>query len=101
MRLILRCKREHRVTMKRRCHTRLSLVRRNVSWDEENFIQRETLNYAGCDLESYCFFLAEKFLTKYPQVEGVRGRVAGRPPNVFRNALVRPVQRRDLRAELR
>ena len=30
----------------------------------KNFVQRETLNYAGDDLEAYCLFLAEKFLTK-------------------------------------
>ena len=29
----------------------------------KNFIQRETLNFGGGDLESYCRFLAEKFLT--------------------------------------
>ena len=38
----------------------------------KNFIQRETLNYAGPDLEEYCRFLAAKFLDTYPQVEGVQ-----------------------------
>jgi urate oxidase / 2-oxo-4-hydroxy-4-carboxy-5-ureidoimidazoline decarboxylase len=38
----------------------------------KNFVQRETMNYPGGDLESYCRFLAEKFLTKYPQTEGVQ-----------------------------
>ncbi len=38
----------------------------------KNFIQRETLNFPGGDLESYCLFLAEKFLTKYPQTEGAQ-----------------------------
>lgn len=38
----------------------------------KNFIQRETLNYAGPDLEDYCRFLATKFLGLYPQVEGVQ-----------------------------
>ncbi|MBI4902818.1 MAG: urate oxidase [Acidobacteria bacterium] len=38
----------------------------------KNFIQRETLNFAGSDLEAYCLFLAEKFLTKYPQTEGAQ-----------------------------
>ncbi len=38
----------------------------------KNFVQRETLNFPGSDLESYCAFLAEKFLGKYPQVEGVQ-----------------------------
>ena len=38
----------------------------------KNFVQRETMNFPGADLESYCFFLAEKFLAKYPQVEGAQ-----------------------------
>src|SRR5262245_10837344 len=38
----------------------------------KNFIQRETLNFAGFDLESYGLFLAEKFLATYPQVEGIQ-----------------------------
>lgn len=38
----------------------------------KNFIQRETLNYSGADLEDYCRFLGEKFLDKYSHVEGVQ-----------------------------
>jgi urate oxidase/2-oxo-4-hydroxy-4-carboxy-5-ureidoimidazoline decarboxylase len=38
----------------------------------KNFIQRETMNYAGDDLAEYCHFLAETFIGKYPQVEGVQ-----------------------------
>jgi urate oxidase len=38
----------------------------------KNFIQRETANFAGADLEPYCRFLAEKFLAKYPQTEGIQ-----------------------------
>ena len=38
----------------------------------KNFIQRETMNFTGSDLESYCHFLAEKFLTIYPQAEGAQ-----------------------------
>ena len=38
----------------------------------KNFIQRETLNYAGPDLEGCCRFLAAKFIGIYPQVEGVQ-----------------------------
>ncbi|HEY6971398.1 MAG TPA: urate oxidase [Candidatus Angelobacter sp.] len=38
----------------------------------KNFIQRETMNFTGCDLESYCRFLAEKFLGIYPQTEGIQ-----------------------------
>lgn len=38
----------------------------------KNFIQRETANYPGENLEPYCRFLAEKFLAKYPQTEGIQ-----------------------------
>ncbi len=38
----------------------------------KNFIQRETMNFTACDLESYIQFLAEKFLHTYPQVEGIQ-----------------------------
>jgi urate oxidase len=38
----------------------------------KNFIQRETLHFTGCDLESYCRFLAEKFLATYPRTEGIQ-----------------------------
>src|SRR5438874_5117595 len=38
----------------------------------KNFIQRETMNFVGYDLEGYCAFLAEKFLKQYPQVEGLQ-----------------------------
>lgn len=38
----------------------------------KNFIQRETLNFAGADLEDYCRFLASRFLETYPQVEGAQ-----------------------------
>jgi urate oxidase / 2-oxo-4-hydroxy-4-carboxy-5-ureidoimidazoline decarboxylase len=38
----------------------------------KNFIQRETMNYAGDDLADYCRFLGAKFLDRYPQAEGVQ-----------------------------
>lgn len=38
----------------------------------KNFVQRETMNFGGADLEPYCLFLAEKFLSKYPLTEGVQ-----------------------------
>ncbi len=38
----------------------------------KNFIQRETLNFTGSDLESYCRFIAEKFLSTYPQADGAQ-----------------------------
>ncbi len=38
----------------------------------KNFIQRETMNFVGYDLESYNQFLCARFLETYPQVEGVQ-----------------------------
>ena len=38
----------------------------------KNFIQRETLNFMGYDLESYAQFLATRFLETYPHVEGAQ-----------------------------
>jgi len=38
----------------------------------KNFIQRETMNFGGNDLEEYCRFLGEKFLATYAQVEGLQ-----------------------------
>ena len=38
----------------------------------KNFIQRETMNFPGNDLEEYCRFLGEKFLATYAQVEGLQ-----------------------------
>jgi urate oxidase len=38
----------------------------------KNFIQRETMNFEGYDLESYCRFLAARFLDIYPQAEGAQ-----------------------------
>jgi len=49
----------------------------------KNFIQRETLNYSGCDLEGYSRFLAVKFLDLYPQVEGLQVSAAEIPYSAF------------------
>jgi urate oxidase / 2-oxo-4-hydroxy-4-carboxy-5-ureidoimidazoline decarboxylase len=38
----------------------------------KNYIQRETMNFTGYDLESYCQFLAGKFMDTYPQAAGVQ-----------------------------
>ena len=38
----------------------------------KNFIQRETMNFPGSDLESYCLFIAEKFMNTYAQTEGAQ-----------------------------
>ena len=38
----------------------------------KNFIQRETANFPGHDLEAYCDFLARKFMDTYPRTEGIQ-----------------------------
>jgi urate oxidase/2-oxo-4-hydroxy-4-carboxy-5-ureidoimidazoline decarboxylase len=38
----------------------------------KNFIQRETLNFPGHDLEGLCRFLAAKFSDTYPHIEGIQ-----------------------------
>jgi len=38
----------------------------------KNFIQRETANFSGQNLEPYCHFLAERFLVKYQQTDGIQ-----------------------------
>ena len=38
----------------------------------KNFIQRETINFGGHDLEDYCRFLGDMFLARYRQVEGLQ-----------------------------
>jgi urate oxidase/2-oxo-4-hydroxy-4-carboxy-5-ureidoimidazoline decarboxylase len=38
----------------------------------KNFIQRETMNFIGDHLESYCRFISEKFMNKYPQADGAQ-----------------------------
>jgi urate oxidase/2-oxo-4-hydroxy-4-carboxy-5-ureidoimidazoline decarboxylase len=38
----------------------------------KNFIERETLNFAGGDLEDFCWFLGATFLETYPQTEGIQ-----------------------------
>ena len=38
----------------------------------KNFIQRETMNFDGYDMEEYSEFLGRKFLGRYAQVDGVQ-----------------------------
>jgi urate oxidase/2-oxo-4-hydroxy-4-carboxy-5-ureidoimidazoline decarboxylase len=45
----------------------------------KNFIQRETLNFTGNDLESYVQFIAGKFMNTYPQAEGAQVTAAEIP----------------------
>lgn len=52
----------------------------------KNFIQRETLNFTGYDLESYCQFLAAKFLSIYPQASGVQLSAEGIPYDALTGA---------------
>ena len=54
----------------------------------KNFIQRETLNFPGFDLEAYCHFLATKFLNKYPQAEGAQLSAAEIPYQAVGSAFV-------------
>jgi urate oxidase/2-oxo-4-hydroxy-4-carboxy-5-ureidoimidazoline decarboxylase len=49
----------------------------------KNFIQRETLDFTGSDLESYCHFIAEKFLMTYPQAEGAQVSASQIPYDVL------------------
>jgi urate oxidase len=54
----------------------------------KNFIQRETLNFSGNDLESYCRFLAQKFMDTYPQVEGAQVTATDVPYSALNNSTV-------------
>lgn len=49
----------------------------------KNFIQRESLNFSGGDLEDYCRFLGTKFLDKYSQVEGLQVSATEIPYTAF------------------
>ena len=52
----------------------------------KNFIQRETMNFTGDDLESFCEFLAGKFMAKYPQAEAAEVSASEIPYEAFDNA---------------
>ncbi|MDQ6666105.1 MAG: urate oxidase [Acidobacteriota bacterium] len=45
----------------------------------KNFIQRETMNFPGTDLEAYCHFLGSRFLDTYPRAEGAQVSAAEIP----------------------
>lgn len=68
----------------------------------KNFVQRETMNYTGADYEAYCRFLAEKFLAKYPQVEGIQLTAVEIPyaPTSSANAAFAPAGPERLQARL-
>jgi len=80
----------------------------------KNFIQRETLNFTGNDLEGLCHFLAEKFLAKYPQTEGIQvsaeeipyrqafgGKVAFEPTGTEKATACVEISRDGVTAELK
>jgi len=54
----------------------------------KNFVQRESLNYQGSDLEDCCRFLGAKFLANYPQVEGVQMSAVEIPYDALPNSEV-------------
>lgn len=54
----------------------------------KNFIQRETLNFLGNDLEAYCRFLAQKFMDTYPQAEGAQVTATDVPYTALNNSTV-------------
>jgi urate oxidase/2-oxo-4-hydroxy-4-carboxy-5-ureidoimidazoline decarboxylase len=54
----------------------------------KNFIQRETMNFTGHDLESYCLFIAHKFMSTYPQAEGAQVTATELPYAPLSNASV-------------
>src|SRR5216683_2250316 len=54
----------------------------------KNFIQRETMSFAGDDLESYCRFIAGKFLNTYPQAEGAQVTATEEPYAQLSNSSV-------------
>ena len=49
----------------------------------KNFIQRETMNFEGYDIEEYSQFLGHKFLARYPQVDGLQISAAEVPYAAF------------------
>lgn len=66
----------------------------------KNFIQRETHNFEGVDLEEYCRFLASKFLAKYPQTEGVQVRAEEIPYDGIGAFVPRVLERATARVEM-
>ena len=66
----------------------------------KNFIQRETANFEGIDLEPYCRFLATKFLAKYPHTEGVQVRAEEIPYDGIGAFVPRILERATARVEM-
>jgi urate oxidase len=54
----------------------------------KNFIQRETMDFTENDLESYCRFIADKFMNTYPQAEGAQVTATEVPYSAIGNSSV-------------
>jgi urate oxidase/2-oxo-4-hydroxy-4-carboxy-5-ureidoimidazoline decarboxylase len=66
----------------------------------KNFIQWETGNFQGTALEPYCRFLAEKFLVRYPQTEGLQVEATEIPYEGSEEFVPRFTERAMARVEL-
>jgi urate oxidase len=66
----------------------------------KNFIQRETMNFEGADLEAYCRYLGSKFLAKYPQTVGLQIRAEEIPYDGAGTFVPRNVERAMARVEM-
>jgi urate oxidase / 2-oxo-4-hydroxy-4-carboxy-5-ureidoimidazoline decarboxylase len=66
----------------------------------KNFIQRETRNFEGADLEAYCHYLGSRFLAKYPQTEGIQVQAREMPYDGEGAFVPRHVERAMARVEM-
>ena len=66
----------------------------------KNFIQRETMNFEGSDLEAYCRYLGSKFLSKYPQTEGLQVQAQQIPYEGAGAFVPRSIERATARVEM-
>jgi urate oxidase/2-oxo-4-hydroxy-4-carboxy-5-ureidoimidazoline decarboxylase len=66
----------------------------------KNFVQWETGNFEGTALERYCRFLAEKFLVRYPQTEGIQVEAVEIPYEGSAEFVPRSTERAMARVEL-
>src|SRR5262249_7278880 len=66
----------------------------------KKFIQWETQNFEGADLEQYCRFLGTAFLAKYPQTEGVQVRAEEIPYDGIGAFVPRVIERATARVEM-
>jgi urate oxidase / 2-oxo-4-hydroxy-4-carboxy-5-ureidoimidazoline decarboxylase len=66
----------------------------------KNFIQWETRNFDGSDLEQYCRFLASRFLATYPQTEGIQVRAEEIPYDGIGAFVPRVIERATAHVEM-